>query len=211
MALIRAFARAAPKGEAGGRQSGMRGPREALSLDDETRVRRFESFFVPHLDAAYNFARWLTRDERNAEDLVQEACLRAFKFIESFHGDDGRAWLLGIVRNTYYTWLKRNKVAALAVPFDEESFDSGELEASGERASNPVDQLLQEKDAKRLVNAALERLPEEFREAVVLRELEGLSYKQIAAIAGIPLGTVMSRLARARKLLLQYLRQAQES
>jgi RNA polymerase sigma-70 factor, ECF subfamily len=180
-------------------------------LDDQTRVTRFESFFVPHLDAAYNFARWLTRDERNAEDVVQEACLRAFKFIESFHGDDGRAWLLGIVRNTYYTWLKRNKVAMLAVPFDEESFDSGELEASGDRSANPVDQLLQEKDAKRLVDAALERLPEEFREAVVLRELEGLSYKEIAAIAGIPLGTVMSRLARARKLLLQYLRQAQES
>jgi RNA polymerase sigma-70 factor, ECF subfamily len=211
MALIRAFARASPGGEAAGRQSGTRGPREALSLDDQTRVRRFESFFVPHLDAAYNFARWLTRDERNAEDVVQEACLRAFKFIDSFHGDDGRAWLLGIVRNTYYTWLKRNKVAMLAVPFDEESFDSGELEASGDRSSNPVDQLLQEKDAKRLVNAALERLPEEFREAVVLRELEGLSYKEIAAIAGIPLGTVMSRLARARKLLLQYLRQAQES
>jgi RNA polymerase sigma factor (sigma-70 family) len=180
-------------------------------LDDQTRVRRFERFFVPHLDAAHNFARWLTRDERNAEDVVQEACLRAFKFIESFQGDDGRAWLLGIVRNTYYTWLKRNKVATLAVPFDEESFDSGELEASVERYASPVDQLLQEKDAKRLVNGALERLPEEFRETIVLRELEGLSYKEIAAIAGIPLGTVMSRLARARKLLLQYLRQAQES
>jgi mycothiol system anti-sigma-R factor len=114
---------------------------------------------VPHLDAAYNFARWLTRDERNAEDVVQEASLRAFKFIDSFHGDDGRAWLLGIVRNTYYTWLKRNKVAMLAVPFDEESFDSGELEASGERCASPIDQLLQEKDAKRLVDAALERLP----------------------------------------------------
>src|SRR3954465_11461072 len=98
MALIRAFARAAPKGEAGGRQSGMRGPREALSLDDETRVRRFKSFFVPHLDAAYTFARWLTRGVRSAGGLVQEACRRAFKFIESFHGDDGRPWLLGIMR-----------------------------------------------------------------------------------------------------------------
>ena len=177
-------------------------------MDDQTRVKRFESFFVPHLDAAYNFARWLTRDERNAEDVVQEACLRAFKFIDSFHGDDGRAWLLGIVRNTYYTWLKRNKVAMLAVPFDEESFDSGELEASGDRSANPVDQLLQEKDAKRLVNAALERLPEEFREAVVLRELEGLSYKDIAAIAGVPIGTVMSRLSRARERLLAILKTA---
>src|ERR1044071_3133983 len=124
MALIRAFARASPGGEAIGPNSGTRGSREASSLDDQTRVRRFESFFVPHLYAAYNFARWLTRDERNAEDMVQEACLRAFKFIDSFHGEDGRAWLLGIVRNTYYTWLKRNKVATLAVPFDEESFDA---------------------------------------------------------------------------------------
>ena len=115
------------------------------------------------------------------------------------------------MRNTYYTWLKRNKVATLAVPFDEESFDAGEIEASGDRCVSPIDQLLQEQDAKRLVNGALERLPEEFREAIVLRELEGLSYKEIAVIAGIPLGTVMSRIARARKLLLQYLRQAQES
>jgi RNA polymerase sigma-70 factor (ECF subfamily) len=178
------------------------------SEDDQARFRRV---VLPHLGDAYALARWLTGSRADAEDVVQEACLRAFKFIESFHGDDGRAWLLGIVRNTYYTWLKRNKVAMLAVPFDEESFDSGELEASGDRSANPLEQLLQEKDAKRLVNAALERLPEEFREAVVLRELEGLSYKEIAAIAGIPLGTVMSRLARARKLLLQYLRQAQES
>src|SRR3954453_7250819 len=100
-----------------------------LVSDERSRAQRFERILMPHLDAAYNFARWLTRDERNAEDVVQEACLRAFKFIDSFHGDDGRAWLLGIVRNTYYTWLKRNKVAALAVPFDEESFDSGELAA----------------------------------------------------------------------------------
>ena len=180
-------------------------------LDQQSKAKRFEEVFVVHLDAAYNLARWLTRDESNAEDVVQEACLRALKFLDGFHGGNGRAWLLAIVRNTYYTWLKRNKVAMLAVPFDEESFDSGELEASGDRSANPVDQLLQEKDAKRLVNSALERLPEEFREAVILRELEGLSYKEIAAIAGIPLGTVMSRLARARKLLLQYLRQAQES
>jgi RNA polymerase sigma-70 factor (ECF subfamily) len=182
-----------------------------MTLGSEDDQARFRSVVLPHLADAYALARWITGDRADAEDVVQEACLRAFKFIDSFRGDDGRAWLLGIVRNTYYTWLKRNKVATLAVPFDEESFDEGEMEASTNTHADPVDQLLQEKDAKRLVNGALERLPEEFREAIVLRELEGLSYKEIAAIAGIPLGTVMSRLARARKLLLQYLRQAQES
>jgi RNA polymerase sigma factor (sigma-70 family) len=179
-------------------------------LDEQSKVRRFESIFVAHLDAAYDFARWLTRDERNAEDVVQEACLRAFKSLESFHGENGRAWLLAIVRNTYYTWFRRNQPQASSVPFDEETMaaESGELaDAGGAGAS--LDQVLQQRDARRLVNRALEQLPEEFREVIVLRELEELSYKEIAAIARIPLGTVMSRLARARKLLLQHLQQAQ--
>src|SRR5690349_22663866 len=121
MALIRAFARASPGGEAAGRNNGTRGPREASSLDDQTRVRRFESFFVPHLDAAYNLARWLTRDERDAEDVVQEACLRAFRFLNTFHGGNARAWLLSIVRNTYYSTLKKNRSQDLNVPFDDEA------------------------------------------------------------------------------------------
>jgi RNA polymerase sigma-70 factor (ECF subfamily) len=181
-----------------------------LRLDEGSRARRFEAIFVSHLDAAYNFARWLARDERNAEDVVQEACLRAFKSLDSFHGENGRAWLLAIVRNTYYTWFKRNQIYASSVPFDEESLsaESHEL-ADLESSSESVDQILQRQDARRLVNDALNRLPEEFREVVVLRELEDLSYKEIAAIAGIPLGTVMSRLARARKLLLQHLQRAQ--
>lgn len=179
-------------------------------MDEQSKVRRFESIFVAHLDAAYNFARWLTRDERNAEDVVQEACLRAFKSLESFHGENGRSWLLAIVRNTYYTWFRRNQPQALSVPFDEETMAAGigELgDAGGAGAS--LEQVLQQRDARRLVNRALEQLPEEFREVIVLRELEELSYKEIAAIARIPLGTVMSRLARARKLLLQHLQQAQ--
>ena len=181
---------------------------EASRLDEQSRSRRFEQIFTAHLDAAYNFARWLTRDERNAEDVVQEACLRAFKSLDSFRGGNGRAWLLAIVRNTFYTWLKKRRVETLSVPFDEETMDGGEL-AARENPGVGVDAALQQQDASRLVNAALEQLPEEFREVIVLRELEDLSYKEIAAIAGIPLGTVMSRLARGRKLLFQHLRHAQ--
>lgn len=187
-------------------------PREAeggpSSLDETSKVRRFEQIFAVHLDAAYDFARWLTRDERNAEDVVQEACLRAFKSLDGFHGGNGRAWLLAIVRNTYYTWLKKTKADRLSVSFDEETMDGAEL-AELEAFNAPVDVVLHQRDARRLVNSALERLPEEFREVIVLRELEDLSYKEIAAIAGIPLGTVMSRLARGRKLLLEHLQQLQ--
>lgn len=179
-------------------------------MDEHSRARRFETLFVPQLDAAYDFARWLTRDDRHAEDVVQEACLRAFKSLDGFHGENARAWLLAIVRNTYYTWFKKNKAEALSVPFDEESMTAnGQELADLDSAGGSMDQVLQRQDARRLVNDALARLPEEFREVVVLRELEDLSYKEIAAIARIPLGTVMSRLARARKLLLQHLQQAQ--
>ena len=159
---------------------------------------------MPHLDAAYDFARWLTRDERHAEDICQEAYLRAFKSLDSFDGTSSRAWLFAIVRNTFYTWFRKNKADAAAVPFDEETV---ELESP----LGSIDRILQERDARRVVNAALERLPDEFREAIVLRELEDLSYKEIADIAGVPIGTVMSRLARARKLLLQYLQRTKES
>jgi len=174
-------------------------------LDEQSKARRFEQSFMTHLDAAYDFARWLARDERTAEDVVQEACLRAFKSLDSFHGDSGRAWLLAIVRNTYYTWFNRNKAEGVSVPFDEDGTIGGhELEGS----LGSIDRILEQRDARRLVNAALERLPEEFREAIVLRELEDLSYKEIAVIARVPIGTVMSRLARARKLMLQYLQHA---
>ena len=181
---------------------------EPSDLDETSKVRRFEQIFATHLDAAFDFARWLTRDERTAEDVVQEACLRAFKSLDSFHGGNGRAWLLAIVRNTYYTWLKKTRVERHNVSFDDETMEAGEL-AELESSGHPVDQVLQQRDARRIVNAALEQLPEEFREVIVLRELEDLSYKEIAAIAGIPLGTVMSRLARGRKLLLQHLQHLQ--
>lgn len=160
----------------------------------QSRLKQFEQTIFPHLDAAYNLARWLTRNEQDAEDVVQEACLRAFKFFDNFHGDDGRPWLLTIVRNTYYTWWQHEKAREITTPFDEEH------DSIGSEALNPEAILLQNID-NQLLKQALESLPVEFREVLVLRELEGLSYKQIAHVINIPLGTAMSRLARARKRL----------
>ena len=179
-------------------------------LDEQNRAQRFEEIFVVHLDAAYNLARRLTRDDNHAEDVVQEACLRAFKFIDSFHGGNGRAWLLAVVRNTYYTWLERNKPQTLNVPFDEDTLaaDGYDVDALTVDADYRVDRALEEADSRRLVNHALDQLPAELREVIVLRELEDMSYKEIATIANIPIGTVMSRLARARKMLQKQLHQA---
>jgi len=180
-------------------------------LDEQNRSKRFEEIFAVHLDAAYNLARWLTRDDSNAEDVVQEACLRAFKFMDSFHGGNGRAWLLAIVRNTFYTWLEKNRPQTmLNVPFDEDTLAANghDVDALTLDANCGVDRLLEEEDTRRLVNQALDQLAVEFREVIVLRELEDMSYKEIAAVTNIPIGTVMSRLARGRKLLQQHLRQA---
>ncbi len=159
---------------------------------------RFERAVLPHLDAAYNLARWLTRNEHDAEDVVQEAYLRALQFFGSFYGVDGRAWLLTIVRNTCYTWLQKNRGPKPTTTFDDE------IHSVTGAASSPETLLLQRED-KELLRQALEELPVEFREVIVLRELEGFSYKEIAGIANIPLGTVMSRLARARERLEQHL------
>jgi RNA polymerase sigma-70 factor (ECF subfamily) len=179
-------------------------------LDEQSKAKRFEEVFVVHLDAAYNLARWLTRDESNADDVVQEACLRAFKFFDGFHGENGRAWLLAIVRNTYYTWLEKNRSQMLNVPLDEDilAANSPDVDAFTLDANHSVERSLEGEDNRRLVNNALDQLPLEFREVIILRELEDMSYKEIATVANIPIGTVMSRLARARKLLLQHLRQA---
>jgi RNA polymerase sigma factor (sigma-70 family) len=159
---------------------------------------------MAHLDAAYNLARWLTRDESDAEDVVQEACLRAFRFQASFHGGNARAWLLAIVRNTYYTWLQKNRAQTLNVEFTDDTVAAVDYDLA--TTADSVERLLQEDDTRQLVRRALERLPAEFREVIVLRELEDLSYREIAQIADIPLGTVMSRLSRARKLMLHALK-----
>jgi len=159
----------------------------------------FEEAALPHLDAAYNLARWLTRNHDDAQDVVQEAYLRALRFFSSFHGTDARAWLLTIVRNTCYTWLRRNRTAELSGDFDE-IVNAQESEAPDPETAHVL------KVQAQLVNEAIDKLPVEFREVVVLRELEELSYKEIAVVTGIPIGTVMSRLARARKRLLVALR-----
>ena len=170
----------------------------ATRVPDHETLARFEQAVLPHLAAAYNVARWLTRDEHDAADVVQDAYVRALTFFDSFHGGDSRAWLLTIVRHTCYTWLRRHRGHELATAFDDERH-SGEREAS-----NPERLLLQRADRQTL-REALEALPVEYREVMVLRELEGLSYKEIAGIADLPLGTVMSRLARARKRLQTWL------
>ena len=149
---------------------------------------------MPHLDAAYNLARWLTRNEHDAQDVVQDAYLRAFKFFDGFHGTNSRSWLLSIVRNATYNWLQKNRKSELTTTFDEEVHGAEAV------LSDPLAPLLRDAD-QQLIRKAIEELPLEFREVTILRELEGMSYKEIAEITEIPLGTVMSRLARARKQL----------
>ena len=149
---------------------------------------------MPHLDAAYNLARWLAGNDQDAEDIVQEACVRAFRFGSGFRGGNSRSWLLAIVRNMSYTWLKKNRPKAIVSVEDE---DIAEIEDPGPPAFAQADAAV--------LRAALEELPVEFREALVLRHLEGLSYKEIAEVADVPVGTVMSRLARARQQLQSYL------
>ncbi|HYL10183.1 MAG TPA: sigma-70 family RNA polymerase sigma factor [Candidatus Acidoferrales bacterium] len=155
---------------------------------------RFEQVVLPHLHAAYNLARWLVRREQDAEDIVQEAYLRAYRFFSGFHGGDARAWLLQIVRNTSYTWLQRNRPQESTAEFDEE------VHSGSQTPVNPETLAIESANRERL-NRALEELPPNFREVLVLRELEGCSYKEIAEITGIPIGTVMSSLARARRRL----------
>jgi len=154
----------------------------------------FEAMMLPHLDAAYNLAKWLLRNEQDAQDVVQEAFLRAFKSFGGFHGSNGKAWLLTIVRNTSYTLLKKNRVADLTTPFDEE------IHASGDESVSAATILERSEDTE-LIRKAMDELPPEFREILTLRHQEDLSYKEIADIAQIAPGTVMSRLARARAKL----------
>ncbi len=160
----------------------------------EDKIERFEQSVLPHMDAAYNLARWLTRDDHDAQDVVQEACLRAFRFFDGFRGGDGRAWLLKIVRNTFYTWVQENRREETAVNLDENAPFAGNEE-------NLPEAVLLRQAGEESLRQAIDGLPLEFRETLVLRELEGLSYKEIAALEDVPLGTVMSRLARARQLL----------
>jgi RNA polymerase sigma-70 factor, ECF subfamily len=157
-------------------------------------VRQFEQLVMPHLDSAFNLARWLVRNRDDAEDVAQEAMLRAYRFFGTFHGGDPRAWLLQIVRNASYDWLKKNRPADLADEFDEQ------VHVGATTKVNPESLAIAANDRDRL-SRALESLAPKQREVIVLRELEGCSYKEISAIAEIPIGTVMSALSRARTQL----------
>jgi RNA polymerase sigma factor (sigma-70 family) len=168
-------------------------------MSDTARRERFEQTVLPHLDAAYNLARWLTRNDQDAQDVAQEACLRAFRFFDRYQGGSARAWLLTIVRNTCYTWLHKNRQSDSTELFDEEIHHP---ELSG--GADPEVQALAAADQETL-SRALEELPDVFREALVLREMEGMSYREIADVTAVSLGTVMSRLARGRTRLRQSL------
>ena len=168
-------------------------------MSDTTRRERFEQTVLPHLDAAYNLARWLTLNDQDAQDMTQEACLRAFRFFDGYQGGNMRAWLLTIVRNACYAWLHQNRAPGFAEVFDEQIHSA---EFSGR--ANPEIQTLASAD-KETFQRALEELPEVFREALVLREMEGMSYREIADVMSVSLGTVMSRLARAGTRLRQSL------
>jgi RNA polymerase sigma-70 factor (ECF subfamily) len=161
-------------------------------VSDNEHQDEFDRIVLPHLDAAYNLARWLAGNDHDAQDITQEACVRAFRFIAGCKSANGRAWLLTIVRNTAYSWLRKNRPAAVTM-IAEDEFAEIEDQSEAAHAHYCVD--------SQALRAALEALPLEFREALVLRELEGFSYKEIAGVAKVPLGTVMSRIARARRLL----------
>jgi RNA polymerase sigma-70 factor (ECF subfamily) len=171
-------------------------------MRDDCERRRFERLMLPHLDAAYSLARWLTRNDELAEDAVQEAYLRALRYFGSLRGDDARPWLLRIVRNACYELAHREQLPGSAEHFDEERHGAEALAAGAVVVLpvNPEAFVIARADGE-LVRQCLAALPREFYEAIVLREIEGCSYKEIADIVGAPIGTVMSRLARARRLL----------
>jgi len=163
---------------------------------ESSALARFEAVVLPHLDAAYTLARYLTRNPHDAEDVVQDACLRALKYFEGYRGEaaaSARAWLLTIVRNTAHSWHRQHRTDGLAVEFDES--DHSPAVTNGQP------------EARETLGRALDRLAPEFREVIVLRELQGLSYKEISDVTGVPVGTVMSRLSRARARLQEALRE----
>jgi RNA polymerase sigma-70 factor, ECF subfamily len=167
-------------------------------IAERRRRSRFESVVLPHLDAGYALARWLTRNDADAADVVQEACLRAFRYFDSYREGDAKSWLLKIVRRSCYDWLERNRPSDL-VPLE----TAADAESSGTPLPSTVEteQLLQSRSELRRLDRLIEELPPPLREALVLRELQELDYRQIAEVTGVPIGTVMSRLHRARSAL----------
>ncbi len=171
-------------------------------MEDRDDRSRFEALMLPHLDAAYNLARWLTGNPADAEDAVQEAYLRAYRFFGGFHATAGRPWLLAIVRNSCFSLIEQRRIAGGHEAFDETLHAGEALGASAlDRALPGPEQAALARSERARLDAAIAALPPDFREVLVLRELEGLAYKDIARVADIPMGTVMSRLARARQML----------
>jgi RNA polymerase sigma-70 factor (ECF subfamily) len=168
-------------------------------MTDPSSAQRFKKLVLPHMTSAFNVARWLTRNDQDAQDVVQEAYLRAFRFSGGFRGEDARTWLLSIVRNTFNTWYRQNRGHATDAALSDEDADDSEAETAAQD-DGPEAMLIRSQSQKR-VHKALLGLRLEYREVIVLRELEELSYKEIAAIVGIPMGTVMSRLGRGRQQL----------
>ena len=170
-------------------------------MPNSSKRAQFERVVLPHVNAAFNLARWLTRNDHDAQDVLQESCARAYQYLDGFRGGNAKSWLLTIVRHTCYSWMEQNRPAAFTTVFDEQIHSSsGDGPDSNASALGPED-VLQQKQEQCQVQRWLEELPVEFREVMVLRELEGLSYREIGEIAAIPIGTVMSRLSRGRDLL----------
>ena len=169
------------------------------TLPQDDRRRRFELLALPHLDAAYNLARWLAGNTADAEDVVQEAYLRAYRYFDAYQGGNFRVWLLTIVRNAFMTWVKENRSGRMVFMPDTPAADRAESEETmwGSPPRDPEALLLESVDSQQL-GWLMEQLPAEYREVLLLREVEDLSYKEIAQVTGVPIGTVMSRLSRAR-------------
>src|SRR5215469_3095690 len=180
-----------PPASNGGRVTGSAGGNDQV---------RFAAVVVPHLDDAFALARWLTGNRADAEDVVQDACLRAYRAIATFAGGNARAWVLTIVRHTAYTWLRRNRSASLVMTDDLEAVERTHADAGDQERATPETELIAKADAARLESAIAE-LPAPFKETLVLRDVQGLDYREIAQITEVPIGTVMSRLARARRRL----------
>jgi RNA polymerase sigma-70 factor (ECF subfamily) len=171
-------------------------------LSDTSKLSRFEAVVLVHLDAAYNLARWLTRDASGADDAVQDACLRAFRFFDSLQGPSPKAWFMAVVRNACLDWLKDQRLRGTDESYDDELHAASAVESTECTVARDSD--------ARWVQAGIAALPREYREVLVLRELEELSYKEISAIVDVPIGTVMSRLSRGRDLLQQRLLESRE-
>lgn len=174
-------------------------------MDDAAKLKRFETAVLAHLDAAHNLARWIVRDDAAAEDVVQEASLRAFRFFDRMHGDNPKAWFMTVVRNACLDWLKDHRRRGVEEAYDDEVHGAAAASATGAGLESPESALARATES-RWLRDVLMALPREYREVLVLRELEELSYKEIGGIVGVPIGTVMSRLARGRDLLQRRLR-----